>query len=432
MSADTPRATAVPQETATPRRFGRRALLTGGAIGLGAALGAGGTIGAAAIRAAAEPELIGADPSARTAQGPSGELPGFGGESLSCHGAHQAGVATVPAAHVRYVSYALHADTDRAGIARLFRILTDDVEGLVSGGAPLADSEPELAARPARLTVTVGVGRGLVDRVDPALRPPWLGDLPAFARDALDGRHDGGDLLILVQADDPLPVAHAARMLDRDIRGFATRIWTQQGFRPARGAEASGSTMRNLMGQVDGTINPRPDDADFDGLVWIDGTESDAAPWLAGGTALVLRRIRMELDTWDRVDRPGRELALGRRMADGAPLTGGTERTPIDFEQRNPVGLPVVPSYAHVRRAHSTDPNERIVRRAANYDDGTEAGLLFGCFQRDPARQFVPIQRRLDELDLLNEWVVHTGSAVFAILPGFRSGDTLGAALMAG
>ena len=66
-----------------------------------------------------------------------------------------------------------------------------------------------------------------------------------------------------------------------------------------------------------------------------------------------------------------------------------------------------------------------------NYDDGAEQGLLFACYQRDPLAQFVPIQRRLDELDLLNEWVTHTGSAVFAIPGGWRPGGMLGEALFA-
>jgi dye decolorizing peroxidase len=66
-----------------------------------------------------------------------------------------------------------------------------------------------------------------------------------------------------------------------------------------------------------------------------------------------------------------------------------------------------------------------------NYDDGTESGLLFGCYQRNPLTQFVPIQQRLDEVDMLNEWITHVGSGVFAILPGFTPGDTLGSSLFA-
>ncbi|WP_341872832.1 Dyp-type peroxidase [Leucobacter insecticola] len=267
-------------------------------------------------------------------------------------------------------------------------------------------------------------------RVDPAKIPAWLGPLPAFSRDRLEERFNGGDLLLVLQADDPLAVAHAARMLERDLRSFAELKWVQQGFRQARGSEATGTTMRNLMGQVDGTVNPDPAADDFAGLVWCDGSAAGES-WLANGSAFVLRRTRMELDTWDQVDRPGREQTIGRTLADGAPLSGGDEHTPSDFDAKNALGLPLIPSFSHIARARSTDPNERIFRRGMNYDDGTEAGLLFACYQRDPLKQFVPIQQRLDELDLLNEWITHTGSAVFAILPGFTPDTPLGASLLA-
>lgn len=405
-----------------PRRgIDRRSLLTGGAAGagIGAALGLGAAVGIPALREAIAP---------RTEQ-PAAEV--FGGETLPCHGTHQAGVTTTPTSHSRFVAYRLKPGTDRAAITRLFRILTDDIEGLTSGESPLADPEPELAARPARLTITVGVGPDLVDRVDRTKRPHWLAPLPKFSKDQLTGAHDGGDLLFLIQADDPLAIAHAARMLHRDTRSFAELHWSQQGFRTARGAEKDGTTMRNLMGQVDGTVNPHPEDEDFARLVWQEPSdEAVEAAWMNGGTALVLRRIRMELDTWDQIDRPGREQAIGRKLSDGAPLTGGTEHTPMDFEATDDKGLPVIPSFAHARRAHSEDPNERIFRRAVNYDEGGESGLLFACYQRNPLRQFVPIQRRLDELDILNEWITHTGSAVFAILPGFSPGEILGRSLL--
>lgn len=394
-------------------RLSRRALLTGGATG--AALGVGATLAVS----------LGARAFATDPDRAKGLDRSFGGAQLPCHGPHQAGIVSEHTAHTRYVAYTLHPATDRAALERMFRILTGDIEALTQGIAPMADPEPELAARPARLTVTVGVGAALVDRVDPARRPTWLADLPRFERDELGAGYDGGDLVMLVQSDDSLALAHACRMLDRDLASFATKAWVQQGFRQARGAEKPGTTMRNLMGQVDGTINPVTGDEDFASLVWLGQDEG----WLAGGSALVLRRIRMELHTWDMVDRPGREQTIGRTLSDGAPLTGGTEHTPIDFDAKTPAGLPVIPSYAHARRAHSTNKSERIYRRAVNYDTGEEAGLLFACFQRDPLHQFVPIQKRLDELDLLNEWVTHTGSAVFAMLPGYDAGSTLGASL---
>jgi len=414
-------------------RIARRSLLTGGAVGLGIGglLGAGGTLGAGAgwrLQRAALPGVATGTGTVHSV-GLDGLLPGFGGESLPCHGVHQSGITTPPGAHIRFVAYTLRPEVDRDALLRMFRVLTDDVEGLSSGKGPLADPEPELASRPARLSITVGVGPELVDRVDAAKRPDWLAPLPAFSRDELGQGFDGGDLLLIVQADDLTAVAHAARMLDRDLAGFADVLWSQQGFRQARGAEDDGRTMRNLMGQVDGTENPSPEADDFDSLVWLG---SDAG-WLEGGSAFVLRRIRMELDTWDMVDRPGREASIGRRLSDGSPLStpaeNATEHTPSDFDAKDSLGFSLIPTTSHIRRAHSEDPRERIFRRAVNYDEGDESGLLFACYQRDPLTQFVPIQQRLDEVDMLNTWITHVGSCVFAILPGFEAGEVIGRSL---
>lgn len=423
-----------PETAEQSARIGRRALLTGGAVGAGALIGFGASLAIPGLRGSAENSGGG---SASSAADPASSG-GFSQETVPCHGAHQAGIvsdgedAAPLGAHVRFVAFDLNATTDRDAIERMFRILTSDVEGLTGNGALLGDSEPELAERVARLTVTIGVGPGLVERVGPGLAPEWLAALPAFSRDELDESFGGGDLLVLLQADDPLTVAHAARMIERDLVSFASVRWVQQGFRQAAGADPSGTTMRNLMGQVDGTVNPSGDD-DLDTTVWLDRdtAAAGAGGWLAGGSAIVLRRIKMNLGTWEQVDRPGRENAIGRRLSDGAPLTGGDEQTDIDFEAKNDLGLSVIPAYAHARRAHSEDPNERILRRSINYDENGEQGLLFSCYQRDPLAQFVPIQQRLDTLDLMNEWVTHVGSAVFAILPGFEAGETLGQTLLA-
>lgn len=50
------------------------------------------------------------------------------------------------------------------------------------------------------------------------------------------------------------------------------------------------------------------------------------------------------------------------------------------------------------------------------------SGLLFASYQADVDRQFLPIQRRLDESDMLNEWTTPIGSAVYAIPPGVCRG----------
>jgi deferrochelatase/peroxidase EfeB len=59
-----------------------------------------------------------------------------------------------------------------------------------------------------------------------------------------------------------------------------------------------------------------------------------------------------------------------------------------------------------------------------------DAGLFFICFQRDPRKQFVPIQTRLGAKDNLNEYIQHKSSAVFAVPPGVRRrGDWVGSGL---
>ena len=350
------------------------------------------------------------------------------------HGPHQGGVATPAQTHARWLAFDLVDDVDRDGLGRLMRLLSDDAERLTAGRGALADNEPELASRPGRLTVTFGVGPGFVERAGAAV-PASLRPLPAFTVDRLLPRWSDGDLVVQVCGDDPVSLAHASRQITKDTRTFAEPRWVQRGFLPARAAStpdpvtralAPTPTPRNLFGQVDGTVNPAPG-PDLDALVWVDDPQ---APWLRGGTYAVVRRIRMDLDTWDRVGRDGRELAIGRRLDTGAPLTGSHETDPVDLEAVDSIGLPVIPEFAHVRRARGDASGPQLLRRGYSYDDDGDAGLVFVSFQADVDRQFVPVQRRLDELDLLNTWTTPVGSTVVAVLPGAEPGGWVGETLL--
>lgn len=399
--------------TSDGRGASRRQFLLGGAVagaGAVAAIGIDAAVSAGATDATASPPLN-------------------GDVIVPFYGAHQAGIDTDAQAHVSLVALDLRADTDREALRRLMRTLTDDAARLTRGESALADTEPELATSPARLTVTFGFGPQVVARAG-APAPAWLRPLPAFAIDRLRPEYGDGDLLLQIAADDPVTVAHATRMLLKDARAFAAPRWVQQGFRRAHGTERPGTTMRNLFGQVDGTANPVPGTTGFDEIVWAH------EGWLAGGTGAVVRRIAMDLDKWDRLDRPGRDQALGRTQATGAPLTGTDEFDEPDFAAKDAVGFPVIPEFSHVRRARPDDPAQRIFRRGYNYDDSppagtvSDAGLLFVSFQADIDRQFVPLQRRLDELDLLNQWTTPIGSAVFALPPGCAEGGFIGEGIL--
>lgn len=360
---------------------------------------------------------------------------GFGAEVEPFYGPHQAGVETPPQAHALFVALDLlprSGRTARETLAAILRLWTADASRLTQGQPALADTEPELAHRPARLTVTVGIGPAVFDRIGSAhLRPASASELPKFRTDRLDPRWCGGDLLLQICADDPVAVAHASRVLLKNVRTMATQRWRQSGFRDARGADASGATMRNLMGQIDGTVN-LTDPAAFDRYVWDHGT---AQPWFAGGTILVVRRIRAEMDTWDEIDREAKELAVGRRLDNGAPLTGQQESDEPDLTAMVN-GIPVIPPNSHVALARPRTDDEQFLRRPYNYDDPplsgqtTDSGLIFATYQRDPAKQFVPVQQRLADGDALNEWITTIGSAVFAILPGVADDEYLGRQLL--
>jgi dye decolorizing peroxidase len=400
----------------------RRALLFGGAAAVGAgAVGATALAGALSAPPAAAPTPVTVPTAAGT-------------ETVAFHGRHQAGITTAPVqAHAAFVALDLRPGTDAAGVARLLRLLTDDAERLTGGSPPLGAEDPEPAELPSRLTVTFGFGPGLFDAIGrAALCPAVVRALPAFATDRLDPRWCGGDLLLQVCSDDPLPLSYAVRRLVRDARSAATVRWTQHGFGPARGSEPPGTTPRNLFGQRDGSKNPEPG-AELDGAVWV----RDGPDWLVGGSMLVLRRIRMDLDVWDDFGRAGKELSVGRQLGSGAPVTGGSEFDEVDPLALDDSGSAAVPGAAHALRAKARTPAERMLRRAFSYDDGPsadgvpEAGLLFAAYQADAATAFVPVQARLAESDVLNLWVSHTGSATFVVPPGCRPGEFVGQRLLA-
>lgn len=383
------------------------------------------TGGAAALAAGAVLTECGAAQSASV---------GFGDEVEPFHGAHQGGIATTPQSHAVFVAFDIKPNpgrTERDTVTAVLRLWTADAQRLTRGVPALADTEPELALRPARLTITVGLGGALLDRLGMA-RPPSARDLPVFGTDRLDDRWSGGDVVLQICADDPVVVAHALRVLTKNVRSMAGQRWRQTGFRSARGADQQGTSMRNLMGQVDGTANLAP--ADFDDLVWL----GEDLPALAGGTLMVIRRIEMQLDTWDELDRQSRELTVGRTLDSGAPLTGQRETDEPDFAmQRN--GIPVIPENSHIALAHHRDARERFLRRPYNYDDPPErgqtsnTGLIFVTYQRDIDAQFLPVQHRLAAFDALNQWTTAIGSAVFVMLPGVAAPDRyLGQALLEG
>ena len=158
------------------------------------------------------------------------------------------------------------------------------------------------------MTVTVGLAHSaFVAIAKSELYPLSIEDLPDYSIDALEAQWSGGDLLLQICADDQLAIAHAQHELIKGARPFADVHWVQQGFVQHR---PNGGTPRNLMGQVDGTDNPKPESLEFSSAVWNNGKEF---AWFANGSVLAFRRIRMQLETWEKLSPTTQESVIGRK-----------------------------------------------------------------------------------------------------------------------
>ena len=167
--------------------------------------------------------------------------------------------------------------------------------------------------------------------------------------------------------------------------------------------------------------------------MWV--AKGDGPDWMTGGTYLVTRRIRMRIEIVGPHNVLEQERVIGRQQGQrGAQRAHTTSSQPLDFDvvdnkddaadrRRRPraAGIPGAPRTA-----------SEILRRGYNFTDGSDgfghldAGLFFIAFVRNPATQFIPMQTELARRDALNEYITHTGSAVFACPPGTARRRLLG------
>jgi deferrochelatase/peroxidase EfeB len=381
-----------------------------------------------------------------------GESAGADQPAVPFYGARQGGIATPAQEFLDFAAFDLTSGS-ADDLRDVLKQWTAAAAALAAGqlyepspqGAGLAptDTGEAIGAGPSRLTITIGFGPSLFgprgeDRFGLARkRPRKLAPLPPFRGESLDPDRSGGDLCIQACADDPQVSFHAIHVLARLASGAATLRWTQQGFGRTSSTSRSQPTPRNLMGFKDGTDNLRAEDGDaMDEFVWVQ--PSDGPDWMAGGSYLIARRIQILFDVWDATSLEGQERVIGRKKLSGAPLGGHDEYDPVDLDARKG-GAPVIPSDAHIRVASPQEnTGQRILRRGYSYSEPTEpgsgqidAGLFFICFQRDPERQFIPIQRRLAASDALNHHTLHTASAIFACPSGVKPGGFVGEGLFA-
>ena len=425
-----------PHDTPAPAAGGpapsgvqRRRFLQGtaGGVALGA-LAAGGTAWGITSR----------DTAAAGTDRPGRDVVDLSGQYPFLDQPHPPGVTTPPQRHALYMTFDVVDGSTASDLQTLLARWSAAISQLMAG-RPIGQVRPArdeavgqdtgeaTGLDPAHLTVTVGFGPGLFDRRFglAARKPALLAALPALPSDRLDAATTGGDLSLQVCSDDPQVCYHAVRNLARMARSTVRTRWTVIGF--GRASAGSGQqTPRNLFGFKDGTRNvTQPVDADRH--VWL----RDAG-WMTGGTYQVVRKVAMSLETWD-ADRVGdQEQIFGRDKLEGAPLSGHREADVPDFAATGADGAPLIDPRSHVAlAAPENNGGIRILRRGYNYTDGItpygqlDAGLLFIAYMNDPAA-FVHLQTRLGASDLLNEYVSHVGSGLFAVPPAPASGHYLG------
>ena len=369
------------------------------------------------------------------------------------YGEHQGGIATLLQRNTYFAAFDL-VTTERDDVVKMLQDWTAAAARMTSGktamplgkddSVPASDSGEALGLSPARLTITFGFGAGLFikdgkDRYGLAnLRPAALVDLPKFAGDQLVESRTGGDLSVQACADDPQVAFHAVRELARLAYNVAQIRWVQTGLVANFNAK---ETPRNLMGFKDGTVNPSVSDSKtMDQVVWVGNEGPD---WMRGGSYVVVRRIRIALEHWDRMKLMFQEQTIGRHKYSGAPLGKTNEFDKADYDAEDADGNPVIPENAHIRLAAAVNNDgAQILRRPYSYNDGAnvtaerwppwrdemefDAGLFFVCYQRDPRTGFIKLFEKMSKFDMMNQFVTHVGSGLFVCPGGVKTGEFIG------
>jgi deferrochelatase/peroxidase EfeB len=374
------------------------------------------------------------------------------------HGERQAGITTPAQERLHMAAFDLTTE-DRTELIQLLKDWTAAAEAMTQGkatgstgafdgpyDAPPQDTGEAEGLAAGRLTLTLGFGAGMFEKNGKARfgldgrRPDALIDLPHFPGDDLDPARSDGDIVVQACADDPQVAVHAIRNLARIGFGKARVRWSQLGFGRTSSTTRSQDTPRNLFGFKDGTSNVKAEDTELlDQHIWATKGTRDAEAWMAGGSYLVSRRIRMHIEIWDRTSLREQEGLIGRNKNQGAPLSGGGEFTEPDFKLAGKGGTPLIPLDAHMRLAHASQNNGvKMLRRGYNYTDGSDglghldAGLFFIAFVTDPRTHYVPMQMNMAKGDGLSlEYLKHTGSGLFAVPPGIKPGGFIGEGLFA-
>jgi putative iron-dependent peroxidase len=268
----------------------------------------------------------------------------------------------------RYVTFALHGAVDPVAVLRALGAVEPDPKTVLGVGTPLAER----------------LGRDV-----PGLRA-FPRDLPPFP----STQHAAW---VFLTHGDSTQLFDAGRELARRFRGLLDVVDEIDSF--------AYRTNRDLSGFVDGTENPKGEDAHRAAIIAGRGAGLD------GGSFVAVQRWIHDLDAVDHMTAAARAGAIGRDPEtndelDGAPASAHIKRTQQEsFEPPAFVVRRSMP-YGGIREhglnfvafGESLDRFERQLRRMAGHDDGIPDGLLSFTRAVSGAYYFCPPLRagRLD------------------------------------
>ena len=359
-------------------------------------------------------------------------------ETQPFYGPHQAGILTPQQASMMLVAFDVLA-SDKSELERLFRLLTQRIAFLTTGGPAPDTPNPRLPPMdsgilgafiaPDNLTMTVSLGASLFDdRFGlAAQKPKSLQKMVRFPNDSLDAALCHGDLLIQICANTQDTVIHALRDLIKHTPDLLSVRWKREGFISDHAARSKGKeTPVNLLGFKDGTANPNSQDAPLmDSVVWVTADQGEPA-WAVGGSYQAVRIIQFHVEFWDRTPLKEQQTIFGRDKHSGAPLGMKNEHDVPDYAS-DPDGN-VIALNSHIRLANPRTKETQsnlMMRRGYSYSLGVtnsgqlDMGLLFVCFQHDLEQGFLTVQKRLNG-EALEEYIKPVGGGYFFALPGVR------------
>ena len=266
---------------------------------------------------------------------------------------------------------------------------------LLGFGAPLFERFPDLGSSPDLIRIETGPG-----------------PFPALARVAEADRATGeADLALQFIAESELAVSRAvveAGMLIKQQSLSLDVAALYGGF--------NREDRRSWLGFHDGISNIAPDLRRSAIETKVAGsTEGDPA-WMDGGTYMGFLRLAIDLEMWRGLDRADQELAVGRDLQTGCPITrshGGVREVPDGCPEsqgpgtpryRNPSAPPIDPHNlarsSHMNRANLNRPqhgpvedkDHRIFRQGYEFVEALPGGRL------QVGVNFVSFQRRISSL----------------------------------